>query len=322
MTQANMRTQRAKSVFKAATRRILGAIEKRVLPVVGKQRSYAPIIIIAPPRSGSTLLYQLISARFGVCYFENYMMHVPEAPVSLALLLSPFLRRQPKIDFQSAYGVTPGRRGPAQGYEVWNRWFPSDVDWVPAGVLEHDRLLEMQRTIHGLQKINKAPFVNKWQRHSMRIGALAEAFPDCIFVTLKRDPAHMTLSILKGRRRHLGDENEWLSARPRACGNIGDLSPIDQVCAQVHYLGEEIEEAFRSFGTARVIDVRYEDLCVNPEGELSKIRRFYEKTSGRPLVDRGKVPETFIFGESDKDHDQELLKIRDQLQRLRTCASI
>jgi len=307
-----------KRYMKQLIRGFLGAIEKRLTRQEIPQPAPVPILIIALPRSGSTLLYQLIAARFDVCYFQNYMKHVPEAPVSSAAMLSLFVNLRPDIVFKSDYGESSGWRGPSQGYEIWNRWLPPEVDWIPAGYLAQESLDEMRRTILSLQKVCKAPFLNKWQRHSLRIGALHEAFPDCIFVNLKRDPAHVALSILRGRRRFLGDEKKWLSARPRACENVEGLTPIEQVCAQVHHLEKEISEAFSILGPERYVSIQYEDLCENPVRELDRISKFYAKNSGSSLVECGLVPRSLELGTSSSAHDSELSDIRTRLARLKS----
>jgi len=307
--------------MKQLIRRLLAKLEQRTVRRELPQPSAPPIFIIALPRSGSTLLYQLIASRLDVCYFQNYMMHVPEAPVSSAALLSRLVQLRPSIVFESNYGVTHGWRSPAQGYEIWNRWLPPEVDWIPAGYLGQEILQDMRRTILSLQRVCKAPFLNKWQRHSLRIGALHEAFPNCVFVNLRRDPAHVALSILRGRRRFLGDERKWLSARPRACQHIDELTPVEQVCAQVHYLEQEISDAFGSLRTARTIDIEYEDICISPRSQMDRISEFYTRETGFTLAERGTLPESFELGESSLNSDSDLSEIRNRLARLQSAAT-
>ena len=63
---------------------------------------YPVIFIIGPPRTGSTLLYQLITICFKVCYFSNFMMRFPFSPCYIAKLIAPFNACDPPNYFDSS----------------------------------------------------------------------------------------------------------------------------------------------------------------------------------------------------------------------------
>src|SRR3546814_3224396 len=59
-------------------------------------------------------------------------------------------------------------------YRAWNRWFPTDRDFVPPGELSARARDALRRTIGLLEKAGGAPFINKWQRNATRAQALQD----------------------------------------------------------------------------------------------------------------------------------------------------
>ncbi|HLB84098.1 MAG TPA: sulfotransferase, partial [Steroidobacteraceae bacterium] len=123
-------------------------------------------------------------------------------------------------------------------------------------------------------------------RHAPRLRALAAAFPEALFIHLRRSPEMTAQSILAGRRRFFNDETAWLSARPRAYERISRLAPIEQVCAQVVELERDIREDQALIGSDRFMFVSYESLCLAPEAVLDGVGDWYRERTGAPLAVR------------------------------------
>jgi hypothetical protein len=308
--------QRLKGMVKAAAGRALAQMERPLLAVPGAIE-HAPIFIVGAPRSGSTLLYQLVAQRFKVCYFSNAMMMFPDAPAALSRFLSALDGCSPHTDFRSYFGNTYGWRGPNQGYKAWDRWFPTDRDHVAWADIPAVRREEMRRTIASLQHRFDAPFVNKWQRNAARIAALAQIFPESIFVQVLRDKARTAQSLLYGRQTFLRDEATWLSVKPRNYRQIRTKTPIEQVCEQVFFLEREISADLESYAPHRYVVVRYEALCHDTHGELDRIRSSYDTVRPQaPLRVRGHVPASFPLSEQERVSTDEDALIRRHLSEL------
>lgn len=312
---------RLKRHVKSLARGILGKVESSLTLRITGDNSFVPIFVISLPRSGSTLVYQLLVERFEVCYFDNLMTRFPGAPATLRLLSRWAPASARNESFSSHYGNTRGLRGPAQGYEIWNRWFSSDIDWIDPESLDANKVEEMRATIATLQAIDGAPFINKWQRNTMRVAALRKVFPSAVFFLLERDPGAVAFSILKGRREFLGDENAWLSARPKACSDVEGLTPIEQVSAQVHYLRLELEESLEEAGIDSVFRTSYESVCMHTHDELERFRDYYAQKAGRRLAERGPVPDHFEYRRPDETRHAELAAIRKELAKLGSAYS-
>src|SRR3546814_16070170 len=79
--------RRIKEAVKYPAERAMAAVERAFI-AQPRALSFRPIFIVAPARSGSTLLYQAMTRSFEFCYFSNAMPRFPESPVCLAHLLA------------------------------------------------------------------------------------------------------------------------------------------------------------------------------------------------------------------------------------------
>lgn len=279
---------------------------------------YPVIFIIGPPRTGSTLLYQLITRCFKVCYFSNFMMRFPFSPCYIAKFIAPFNACDPPNYFDSSYGEIDGWKAPSQGYKAWNRWFPDDQSYVGSGAISKEKLRELRNTIALLQIFFKAPFVNKWQGHSVRILPLVEAFPEVLFIRIKKEPELSAQSILHGRRLFLGDEKKWMSTRPREYNEIIHKEPIQQVCEQVFYIEKNIDLDIKHIGESKCMTVDYEELCASPPKVMDQINSFIiNQGINRPLEQRHNIPSSFPCDHKISVSDSEYRKIENYLAKLR-----
>ena len=308
--------QRVKETIKVPIEASLGALEQLFI-AHDTQLTFAPIFIVAPPRSGSTLLYQLIARYFRVCYFSNTMTRFPGSPVCLARVLSLIGGCTPPDDYRSEYGVTEGGGSPTDGTKIWRRWFPDDPQYVGTGVLSGQKIREIRNTVAMLQKSFRAPFVSKTQRNNVRILALAEAFPEAKFIRLHRDNIYIVQSILRAIRNE--GHNLWFSARPSRYKEIASEDIVEHVCEQIHYLKEDVDRDSKAVGLDRFLDLDYEELCRDPIKVMASISSFYEKgPSLGVLRRRNDIPTS--FRQSSKLHlsDDEVRQIERYLEHLGT----
>jgi hypothetical protein len=245
-----------------------------------------PIFIVSLPRSGSTLFYLLLLQRFRLCYFSNLMARLPDSPVVVGRLTRRLGGGSPPPQLDNHFGNTRGWAAPNQGWQLFNRWLPADLDYIDPASLDAAAVDEMRATIAGLQACFGAPFASKWQRHAARLRALAAAFPEALFVHLRRSPVLTAQSILAGRREFLGDERAWLSARPRHYDAIKDLTPVEQVCEQVCGLDRDIAEDRALIGEDRFFTATYEEFCTSPESVFTGLATWYQDRAGEALESR------------------------------------
>ena len=106
------------------------------LPYAFKTSESLPaIFILAPPRSGSTLLYQLLTEAFYNVHLTNISNLLFSTPV-LGSVLSDWLCKNYKTNFESSKGFVQGLCGEAEGMKFWKYWmgqalYPNEASLKP-----------------------------------------------------------------------------------------------------------------------------------------------------------------------------------------------
>src|SRR3546814_17603908 len=99
--------KRIKEAAKHPAERALAAVERRLI-AAEPALSFRPIFVVAPARSGSTLLYPAMTRFFELCSSSNAMTRIPQSPVCLAHTPAPFGGRNQPGHFRSRRGTRSG----------------------------------------------------------------------------------------------------------------------------------------------------------------------------------------------------------------------
>ncbi len=234
-----------------------------------------PIIIISAPRSGSTLLFELLSNSESLWTIGGESHAVIEKHKQLNITAKGFasnaldisdwdadIDQQLKADFEAALRDHQGK--PYQ---------------------------------KGLGPIR---FLEKTPKNSLRIDFLNKLFPDARFIYLVRDPKENVASIMQA----------WRSGRFRTYPGLpgwgGDWSlllppgwqalkgkPLEQVaCFQWCQANEHIMASLDKLPQERWHLVSYHDLVADPKGTTQKIVEFCQLPLDASLAERceGKLP--------------------------------
>lgn len=276
-----------------------------------------PIFIIGSPRSGTTLLYQLMLNNFDLAYFSNFIAEQVEHPVAAALLQKSFREDGIESDYTSENGQTRGEFGPSEFGEFWYRWFPRFPDiYVQADVLPKKILNEIHREIMGISSIYNAPMLIKNTFNSMRIAPLIEAFPQGTFIVCRRDPQYIAQSLLKGRIDLFGNKNTWWSLPPKEYNQIKEHYGWEQVAEQVHYIYKSILQDQNRYGSERFFQVDYAEICRNPNRILAGISDFLRSRGICLKEKKTEIPKSFNASESISINETDFRLIEDKLIEL------
>lgn len=241
---------------------------------------FPPVFIISPPRSGSTLLYLLAAQKFHLSYFSNFSMSCPESPGFLTRLGAPFGACAGSATLDNHFGETTGWNAPNQGYRAWNRWFPTDRDYLDPDEIPPDARRQIRRTIGAIEKATGSPFINKWQRNATRVRALDAVFPEAVFLQLRRDPLFTVQSVLLARRKFLGSGDGWFSAMPRSYVPDPGKSQLRQAAEQVALLEKDLKEDKKLVGEGRFWVLDYHELCRDADAALDAFASWYASRTG------------------------------------------
>lgn len=238
--------------------------------------------IVGVPRSGSTALFQYLTAGWDFGYMTNDLCQWNHSLLTRALA-SRIDRAEGHASFRSQFGNTVGPNAPSECGEWWNRWFDPARHYVPKGGLPPEKVLRLRAVLTAWTGIEERPILFKNMVLGQRIGALSDVLPEALFIVIRRDPLKTAASILETRRIALGDERQWWSVRPKEFEALRTLPPVAQVAGQVYWIERQIREDLERYYPDRQIQVRYEDWLAQPVASCENIVRFM---AGRGIVVR------------------------------------
>lgn len=280
---------------------------------------FPPVFIVGVPRSGTTLLYQIMMTAFKFAYIPNIANSWYMCPIT-ATKFGLKRCKAYESNFSSTYGYEQGCMSPNEGGNIWNRWFPTEnregFNYTPADYLPQKNKINIKVFVNNIETLFNAPFLTKNVKMSVRIAALAQIFCNPLFVFIRRDPLFSALSLLTVRRKM---KKEWWSVLPKEYEEIKNLEEYEQVCYQVFYTEQNIINDLQKFASSNFLSITYESLCKEPLEVIEKISAFLNKNKSHVQRTETRIPNYFnlsvapkteliSFMEKEKMHDL-LLKL-------------
>ncbi len=274
-------------------------IEKEYISA--QEQSNQPVLFICgAPRSGITLLTQVF-ARSGLFnYITNFtarFWRVPFVGFYLEKLIG--LRNLVGISghtFKSSLGRTDGILDPHDFTYFWKYWLKYDGkhDIFPESKFKEIDVKGVRKEINAMVNFYEKPiffrniliYANPWLLHKI--------FPSSYFVVMRRDTLSNALAILEARRLYFGDENGWLSVRPRNYEELKNQPVEVQIIGQIKGIHDEIIKQTKDF-TEGIINITYEELCNNPYDTTLKVAEHIGIKNFDIEEVRHKLPKSFVI---------------------------
>ncbi len=246
----------------------LGAIQGAFMTRTHIMRK--PVIFISGySRSGTTLLYQALSKNWDVEYFNNVLILFPRSYILANYLYRKFSKARP-ADFRSFYGLSRGLYGTNDGAQIFYQW-ASEEDFIYARRLQARSAEDMEKFFRTHERCFKKTLLTKNCNLYQMFAQFAEILPNSYFIFVKRDPEKIIQSTLKAREFVQGDRTiPWEVSYKNARG--GHEDPIEEICRNVKYCFDRIEEFREKAPAGRFFVVEYEAFCKDPVkviGELT-----------------------------------------------------
>lgn len=229
-----------------------------------------PIFIIGAPRSGTTLLYNILCKHHHLSY------------ITLNLLRAGIHRKGRILGYKKntlakIYDVIykdKASNAPHEANNFWDKYFGmydylTEKDFQPE-MVDHYKLL-----IHNVEKFyNVSRFINKNPQHSMRVRLLYRIFNEIKFIHIIRDGRAASYSMIKKIEKEPNDsysisiQNKILKQYYRQ-----DRSKLYNYGLAWQIIVNKAREA-NEFGHSRYYELRYEDLIQRPVEIISEILNF------------------------------------------------
>ncbi len=285
-----------------------------ILRAQGGEDASPPIFIIGAPRSGTSLLYELMITRFRFAYISNLAHRFYLTPLAASWIGKSRIAAW-RGNFTSRFGHIAGWGAPNEGGWVWRRWL-DDGDWRDETGFPYKDAAELRTLTGGLAGIFGAPFLNKNVMHSNRLRLMHKIWPDALYIQVRRDVAGNVRSIVRAERKEGGpahDADHWWSVRPSIAPDFIGKDDITRAVAQVIGTDQDIGRDSKAIGPGRLLTIDYADMCKDPRSALAAIAEF-ARHHGARLRENDEVPANFSPPPSKPLADAEELQIA-KLQR-------
>jgi len=245
------------------------------------------IFILGSPRTGSTLIYQIMINVYNLFYFTNLTNnYFYKYPFLGSIISRPFIR---DVGFESDYGKTKGLFGPSEGSYIFKNWFGEYNEVFPS---------KKNHLITAFVNINKfinKPIVIKNAWNCFRIRALRSLIPDSKFIWIRRNIIHSANSDLKARYNR-GGPYTWNSSLTYDYKKIQKKPYYEQVVEQQYSYNKTIENDLKKLCPNDYIEIWYEDICKDLNHQLKLISNFLK-------IKNSKVNLSFEFKRQNIDDD-------------------
>ncbi len=240
-----------------------------------KELSYPPLFIIGAPRSGSTLLMQVLTDAFDFGYMSNLHNAFFGAPAFVEKFLYSRKKRK-KSSYSSKHGLVDGYFSPSECGEYWYRFFPKNPLYAPLSAVSHKNMLMFRSSLARFVEASGRPVLFKNMFVSLRLEPILKYIPEALFIVIHRDEVENAHSLLEVRKKIYSNYEHWWSMEPPSINELKKLPAAHQVIEQIRQIHDLINSEFKRFNVdeKRVFHVNYEEFCDDVHDMIDKIEQF------------------------------------------------
>jgi hypothetical protein len=252
----------------------LAPLERIFTPRYRKLKVERPIFIIGVPRSGTSILYQVLRQHADLARLTHASDLFPECPIIANYLFRYTGIARFKPGLIQFIGWTHHGFDSAEGYNTWRYFAPKAPMLTAEDVTEEQRLFYQSLVKKHLFLYGRSRFMNKSPFHSLNIGYLDKIFPDALFIHIYRDGRAVARSIQE-RRMLYGGPRAVFGPQPPELSDIDeDTDPLVFCGLQWKYILKHIRDSLRQIPQDRQFTLSYEYFTQNPLEASRDLLRF------------------------------------------------
>ncbi len=291
----------------------------RLFSVDRDENAPPPLFIVGVPRSGTTLMYQIITQQFEVGYFSTVMGYLYGIPNILARVLQRVFTGKSSDEFESKYGNIKGFSSPSEHADYWRLWFAYNDKYgfhVIPEEISHRNYNGLRRSLDSISTILRRPMVFKCLYLDTILGVLAKALPEARFIVVRRDLLLTSQSLYLGRMSQK-DPSKWWSVRRPEFIKLLSLPVWQQIVEQVYQTEKLILEDLEKYASGRYIVLNYEDICEQPVASIMVLEEWLAPI-GYKSNHNCTMPERFTASKDMVLPEETLSKMKDYLNKLKS----
>jgi len=278
------------------------------------KETYPTLYIIGVPRSGTTLLSQLIASHLNIGYINNLIACFWKAPIYGIRLSKKLLKKDNPSYYISEFGRTKYIHESHEFGYFWsslldynemiqkNKFQENNIDWQKVKLI-------LTNIIHEFD----SPVFFKYPPIGWHIKKMQEILKKSCFVRVARNPIQNAISILNTRIKFLGSVNRWFSMKPLEYKKLKNEKFFAQIAGQIYYIDKAISNQITKSGCRNVLNINYEDLCQSPKEILDKIKKMLER-NGANIKYKSLPPKSFNIKSYNVSSNEDYIKIAKSLK--------
>ena len=255
-------------------------------------------MIVSPPRSGSTITYQVLTQVIPSVYISNLHSLFPCKASEYMFKNNLFGRSL--ADFQNYYGYTSSFTDVNEGNEI--------VDAILSDGGDKKQIREnFLKFIRVMRATAEYPLIFKNVGAYSKILALHKAVPELYFLRMKREPEQVIQSVL-----HAYHELGYFNPTPPSLQGNNASDPVEFAVSQVLEIERIIEHQKTQINPINWLEWSYEDFCLDTGTMVTDLAQNYLGID-KSFLRKGATPKLNISRRS-KVSEQEADRISQLLQ--------
>lgn len=219
---------------------------------IDKKNNLKLIVILSPPRSGSTIVYQYLSKHLDCTCITNinYLFPISGDNIKKYIYNKQLFKNSNLYNY---YGYTHGLQGSNDGNYIFSN--SSDIDIInKLGYAGRDSKYLLVKNVYLFDKVQ----------------FFLENFDNVKFIYLKRDLVQNARSVYCAQKS-LGISKKIIS---QIGPSINTHDPYRYSIELIINIRDTIENSIYEIDNDRYQIIRYEDFCKNPKKEIVKITKW------------------------------------------------
>ena len=272
---------------------------------------YPPVFIVGSPRSGTTVLYQLLCKHTNFSYINNFIGHWYRIPILAAKAYTVLFQGGNELELNSNFGKSKNHYGPNEFGEFWYKYYSKTHSFKNQNKKSAEKL---KMEIAAITKIFEKPILLKNVVNSMRIESLSNIFDNSTFIVIERDKLDNAQSILNARISLHNNKNHQSAVITPSMRDNPSLPFYKDIINQLNDIHLNIESSFKRLDKDKSIFIEYEDLCNNTPKVLKTILQKLN-SRGLNLNEKGQIPRQLNFSTGIKVSEPDYELLREEIRK-------
>jgi len=273
---------------------VLQSLDILMAPGYDAKLKHPPVFFLGAPRSGSTLVNQVVTDVFDMAYLSNRHCQFFGAPALAEKLFRP-LKNKPPSDFNSNHGATKGMSAPSECGQWWYRFFRRTPPYVTLDDVDAKKMHDFRRSLLALTEAADKPVIFKNLYASLRLEAIAKHVPEALYIIIHRDELDNGHSLLEVRHKVFGSYDKWWSMPAPDTEELEKRPAYVQVIEQIRSIHRTIlsDLGASTVSVARIHHINYEQFCSDVHAEMIRLEKFLSENACSTEMELSNVPAIF-----------------------------